>query len=195
MIHKHPHQVDVTGIDNHQLQALDIVDGIAKTTSNKGDVLILLRNYAYFGRQRTIHSSGQIEYFHNHVDDRSIKVGGTQCIRTVDGYVIPLDIVNGLPYLKMVRPTDQELKTLITIPLTGPGQWDPKVLDHNLTSDPDWYGQIAKDDDDASDGPFDDKGQYKNRVVSNPSAGDHEVREPGLDDPDGMERPDAREWL
>ena len=58
VIHKHSHQVDVTGIDNHQLQALDIVDGIAKTTSNKGDVLILLRNYAYFGRQRTIHSSG-----------------------------------------------------------------------------------------------------------------------------------------
>ena len=77
--------------------------------------------------------------------------------------------------------------------MTGPGQWDPKVLDHNLTNDPDWYGQIAKDNDDASDGPFDEKGEYKNRVVSNPSAGDHEVREPGLDDPDGMERPDARD--
>jgi hypothetical protein len=29
-----------------------------------------------------------------------MKFGGTQCIRTNDGYVIPL-VINGLPYLKM----------------------------------------------------------------------------------------------
>jgi hypothetical protein len=32
-----------------------------------------------------------IEAYKNKVDDRSMKVGGKQCIRTNDGYVIPLD--------------------------------------------------------------------------------------------------------
>jgi hypothetical protein len=41
-----------------------------------------------------------------------MKFGGTQCIRTNDGYVIPLDVINGLPYLKMQPHTDKEWNEL-----------------------------------------------------------------------------------
>jgi hypothetical protein len=39
-----------------------------------------------------------------------MKVGGKQCIRN-DGYVIPLDIINGL-HLKMQPPNDAEMNAL-----------------------------------------------------------------------------------
>ena len=54
-----------------------------------------------------------------------MKVGGTQCIRTNDGYVIPLDIINGLPYLiafsictwvSLPRPFNYRRFTLVKSP-------------------------------------------------------------------------------
>ena len=93
---QHPRTVDVTGIDNHQLQNLKLCDAVGKTMSQKGPVIVVLRNYAYYGMHRSLHSSGQIEYFKNQVDDRSYVVGGNQCIRTNDGHVLPLDITNDI---------------------------------------------------------------------------------------------------
>jgi hypothetical protein len=99
---KHRQKIDVTGIDNHEMMGLQMVDGTAFVKTQNGPVILIMRQYAYYGRQRTIHSSGQIEAYKNYVNDRSMKVtGGRQCIRTNDGYVIPIDIINGLPYIKM----------------------------------------------------------------------------------------------
>ena len=39
-----------------------------------------MNEYAYYGKGHTIHSPGQIEWHKNQVDDKSVKVGGTQCI-------------------------------------------------------------------------------------------------------------------
>ena len=90
-------EVDVTGIDNHEINSLKVVDACAKIVTQRGDIIGIFRQYAYHGRGRTIHSCGQIEHYGNRVMDRSMKVGGSQNIRTVDGYVIPIDIINGLP--------------------------------------------------------------------------------------------------
>ena len=51
-------------------------------------------------------------------DNKSIVVGGTQRITTPDGYIIPLDIVDELPYMTMTYPTDEEMETLqwLTMP-------------------------------------------------------------------------------
>jgi hypothetical protein len=95
--HVHLREVDVTGIDNHELNSLKLVDAGAKI-DQQGPRIGIFRQYAYHGVNRTIHSD-KLNY-KNHVDDRSMKFGGTQCIRTNDGYVIPLDVINGLPYLK-----------------------------------------------------------------------------------------------
>ena len=45
-----------------------------------------MTKYAYYGKGHTIHSSGQIEWHKNLADDKSVKVGGTQCITTLVGY-------------------------------------------------------------------------------------------------------------
>ena len=166
----HQHQVDVTGIDNHELNGLKIVDAVAKATTQKGPVIAVMRQYAYHGLNRTIHSSGQIEDYRNKVDDRSMKVGGRQCITTNDGYVFPLDILNGLPYLKMYPPTDDELKSLPHVILTSGARWNPKVLDYRHSDKEDWYNDIKLDSDEVPLTPFDEQGNYRHRQpVTGPS--------------------------
>ena len=40
---QHHHEVDVTGIDNHQINALKLVDAAAKVTTNKGPAILIMR--------------------------------------------------------------------------------------------------------------------------------------------------------
>ena len=67
-----------------------------------------MNEYACYGKGHTIHSSGQIEWFNNSVDDRSVQVGGKQRICTIDGYAMPLTCRGGLMYLSILgKPTDK----------------------------------------------------------------------------------------
>jgi len=63
VIFKRNKTVDVTGIDNHELNALPMVNATAKTITDKGPVILVLRNYAYHGLNQTLHSAGQIEWY------------------------------------------------------------------------------------------------------------------------------------
>jgi hypothetical protein len=65
------------------------------------EVIIIMHQYAYTAKGKPIHSSGQLEWYKQEVDDKSIKVGGKQRIKTLDGYAIPLDVKSGLPCGKM----------------------------------------------------------------------------------------------
>ena len=142
VILQHHRSVDVTGIDNHELNALKIVDASARVMTQRGPVILVMRQYAYHGRDRTIHSAPQIEFYKNRVDDRSMKAGGLQCIKTVEGYYLPLDIVCGLPYLRMEPNTDDEWKSLPHVILTSGDPWDPRALDNNLTDHEDWFSKV-----------------------------------------------------
>ena len=155
----------MTGIDNHEMNGLKIVDGAGHVDSNRGSIIVILKQYAYHGIDRTIHSSGQIEYYKNMVDDRALLCGGRQCIHTNDGYIIPLDIINGLPYMKMRPPSDKEMDDLPHIILTSGDQWNPKVLDHKHSSDPEWYNRIKLESDSPPTYRFDAQGNYKGRQM------------------------------
>ena len=78
VIFRHLRKVDVTGIDNHEMTDLSIVDAAGWDMSNEGPVNLILRQYAYHGMGRTIHSALQLEQYKIKVDDRSIKAGGRQ---------------------------------------------------------------------------------------------------------------------
>ena len=129
--------------DNHKLTSLKLVDAAAKTISNYGPVIAIMRQYAYHGLQRTILSSPQLEFYKNKVDDVSMKVGGRQVIRCNDGFIIPINIINGLPYIEMVPHTDKDFKELPHVILTSGDPWDPRVVDSHLTSNPEWPTLIA----------------------------------------------------
>jgi hypothetical protein len=163
---QHQRSVDVTGIDNHEMNALRIVDAAAKILTQRGYAIAILRQYAYHGLGRTIHSCTQLEHYKNHVDDRSLHAGGTQCIRTHDGYVIPLDIINGLPYMKMVPYTTHEWETLPHVILTSGAEWDTTVLDHTLSDQTDWYNTVKALNDREMDTPFDEYGNYRHRQAT-----------------------------
>ena len=74
--------VDITGIDEHQLNSIPIGTCGAVVPTIKGEAIIIMHEYALFGKGQTIHSSGQIEHYRNLVHDKSMKVGGLQCIIT-----------------------------------------------------------------------------------------------------------------
>ena len=54
-----------TGIDNHEIPGLDLVQCAALVQTNHGMVNLIMNEYAYYGRGHSIHSSGQIEWYTN----------------------------------------------------------------------------------------------------------------------------------
>jgi len=95
-----------------------------------GPAIVILHQYAYTGQGKTIHSSGQLEWYKNNVIDKSIKVArGLQLILTNDRYVIPISIRDGLPYVALHPFTNEEWDSLLHVILTGDADWDPIVIE------------------------------------------------------------------
>ena len=127
-----------------------------------------MNKYAFYGRGHSIHSSGQIEWYTNTVDDKSVQVGGQQRIVTIDGYSMPLVCKGGLMYLQLQGiPTDQDLQNYPSVHLTSPHEWDPSVLDYEHpenNGEPDWA--IDANENLQFDPNFDEFGDYVNRSLS-----------------------------
>ena len=157
----------VTGIDSHELQGLDVVQCAALIETNHGIDNLIMNEYACCGEGHTIHSSGQIEWFKNSVDDRSVQVGGKQMICTIDGYAMPLTCRCGLMYLSILgKPTDKDLERYAAVHLTGLHEWDPSVLDYTHSSgdgEPPWSND--PDERSAFDPNFDEFGDYTQRAI------------------------------
>ena len=126
-----------------------------------------MTEYACYGKGHTIHSSGQIEWFKNSVDDRSVQVGGKQRICTIDGYSMPLTCRGGLMYLSFHgKPADKDLERYPAVHLTGPHEWDPSILDYTHPSgdgEPPWSND--SDERSAFDPNFDEFGDYTQRAI------------------------------
>ena len=156
--------IDVTGIDNHELNALPLVDAYSKVMSSTGPIILILREYANHGVGRTIHSAVQIEAQGHTVDDRSMKANGKQHILTTCGRIIPLDILNGLPILPMTIPTKDEFQSLPHVIFTTQGPWDPNILDNRITNTSNWFPVIQGLNNKSLSSPFDEFGDLINRV-------------------------------
>ena len=157
----------VTGIDSNELQGLGMIQCAALEETNHGIVHLIMNEYACYGKGHTIHSSGQIEWFKNSVDDRSVQVGGKQKICTIHGYAMPLTCRGGLMYLSIIgKPTDKDLERYPAVHLTGPHEWDPSVLDYTHPSS-DGESPWSNDPDERSafDSNFDEFGDYTQRAI------------------------------
>ena len=164
VISKSHRKVDIRGIDNHQLNDIAIGTVGAYVETHKGPVIAVFQQYALFGKGTTIHSPGQFEYYKNDVNDKSVHVGGLQRIKTLDGYTIPLNIKHGLARMHLRPYTNQEWDTLPHVFLTSELDWDPSVLDHDLTDDKQWYDAITDLETDPTTNLFDEFGNYRHRV-------------------------------
>ena len=167
VIYKTHHKINISGIDNHEVTGLDVVTATTLLNTSLGKVIGIFNEYAYLGKGSSIHSSGQLEWFKTLVDEKSIKVGGTQLITTLDGYSVPLLIRDGLAYATSLgRPTDQDMDTYPHVFFTSPDEWDPSVLDH----DPPHLDGL--DPSQVSDQPFGDPmfdayGDFNERIIAN----------------------------
>ena len=134
----------------------------AVANSQQGPVLLVFHQYAYYGKDKSIHSSGQLEHYGNYVNDKSHKIqGGKQLIKTLDGYLFPVQIKSGLPYLNIRPPTDEELKDLPSVVMTSAQTWDPKILDSEFPEDStNWYNSSDVEKSGFFDYPFDEMGAY-----------------------------------
>ena len=163
-----PRKCTVTGIDNHDIPGLDLVQCEALVQTNHGIINLIMNEYAYYGIGHCILSSGQIEWYTNTVDDKSIQVGGQQRIVTIDGYSMPLVCKGGLMYLQLQGiPTDQDLQNYPSVHLTSLHESDPSVLDYEHpenNGEPDWA--IDPNEKFQFDPNFDEFGDYVNRSLS-----------------------------
>ena len=96
VIHTTPRKINIVGIDDHELTGLNVVTAAALLDTQKGPIIGIFHEYAHLRKGKSIHASGQMEWFNCQVDDRSKIVGGAQRIETFEGYVIPLYIESGL---------------------------------------------------------------------------------------------------
>ena len=166
VIHTTPRKINIVGIDNHELTGLNVVTAAALLDTQKGPIIGIFHEYAHLGKGKSIHASGQMEWFNCQVDDRSKIVGGAQRIETSEGYVIPLSIESGLVYMHTIRiPTDQDLQNYPHVFFTSPDIWDASVLDHEIT--PSLLEDINQHSDDSllQDSIFDEYGDLHHRAI------------------------------
>jgi hypothetical protein len=132
VIFKTGRMVDIRGIDNHRCTNIDIgtVGGVVHTQEGYVIAICLTEQGS------NIHSPCQLVWYKNDVNDKSIHVpGGLRRIQTLDGYIIPLSIEDGLARLQIRPYTDHEWDTLPHVIFTSELEWDLSVLYHDFKAD------------------------------------------------------------
>jgi hypothetical protein len=140
LIDKSLRSVYIQGINDHMIKDAPIGTVGTVVNTQRGEVIAIMHQYVYTGKGSTIHSSGQLEWCGNDVNKCSIKIdGGRQRLTTPDGYIIPIDVRRGLPYIMMRPFTDKEFDELPHVLWTSEDDWDPTSLDSVISDDPNWY--------------------------------------------------------
>jgi hypothetical protein len=128
--------IDVTGIANNALNGLPCSQGAAVIdTMSDGPIVFIFSQYANQGSGKTIHSKSQLEHFGHLVHDNSRTTGGSQCLITPEGYVIPFHVREGLCYVDMSPPSASQMSTLPHVFATSDSPWNPQILDNEYHAD------------------------------------------------------------
>jgi hypothetical protein len=136
--------VDIKGIDNHHVNNIFIGTVGEVVQAQHGPVSAIMHQYALLSKGASIHSPSQAEWYKNDVNDKFLHVpGGLQHSTTLEGYIIPLAIKDGLAHLDIRPHTDHEFDTLPHVFLTSELEWDPTVLDHQYHDSSDWGDEAA----------------------------------------------------
>ena len=63
VIHTTPRKINILGIDDHELTGLNVVTAAALLDTQKGPIIGVFHEYAHLGKGKSIHASGQMEWF------------------------------------------------------------------------------------------------------------------------------------
>jgi hypothetical protein len=119
--------VDVEGFDGApgRQHGLSIGNGITAYDAPDGTTLLLRYNEGVIKPGKSLLASNQMRHFGHSVCDVPLCYGGSQCIITLDNYIIHLTYTNGLCSIPIRVPTAQELLTCTVVDLTSPLPWSP----------------------------------------------------------------------
>eukprot|EP00985_Skeletonema_marinoi_P006359 scaffold2754_cov151-Skeletonema_marinoi.AAC.1 len=128
--------VNITGVGNHNIPRLRIGTFAAKVQLQDGRwVLMIFHEYGELPNGKTIHSKLQLKDNNCEVYDDPERLAGRQCLITQEGYHIPMDFTQGLAYIKMHFPTEDEVKNLPCVVMTRDFPWDPSRYDKVKSND------------------------------------------------------------
>jgi hypothetical protein len=118
---------------------------------------------ALLGKGKSFLLCIQMEHDGDDINDKSLRLpGGKQGI-LMDGYQIPLNFHNGLPYLQCRPSTANELETLPHLIMTSNIDWDPSLYDIIIDNMEQFYDA---DEEEFHDSPFDLQGTYRHQTVA-----------------------------
>ena len=160
--------VNVQGVSDHQVTGLKIVTAGGVVQTQHGPVIAIFHQYAHLGTGKTIHLSFQLEEFGLEVDKTPIQLPrGLQHIKTPDGYVHPIRIKGGLPYVSLRPYTDMEWETLPHVNWTHDSDWDPAIFNHEFDEGGDeWYDALTDHTKSPHGELFDEFGNYCKRQAA-----------------------------
>ena len=101
--------MNVVGVGAQEIRDPLLAVGAGHVETNEGPVIAIMSQCANCGKGPTIHSKAQLSHFGDVVHDESRKTGGEQVVITVDGYVIPIEIRDGLARVDMRKPTSRRV--------------------------------------------------------------------------------------
>ena len=155
--------VDVSGLAGHRENQLRVVTSQALITTHRGNAIAIFHQMALLGKGKSILSCIKMEHYGAEINDKSRRLPGRKQRVLIYGYQLPLDIHNGLPYLRCRVPTTAEVNTLPHIIMTSDIDWDPSVYD-NIIDDMDVF--FDTNEDEVYDSAFDAQGNYRHRTIS-----------------------------
>jgi hypothetical protein len=154
--------VDVVGFAGHKFSQLCIVTAQALVRTHKGDVIATFHQMALLGKGKSILSCLQMEAHGADINYQSHLLPGVKRRILMDGYQLPLDFKNGLPYFRCRTPTDVELDSLPHIVMTSDVDWDPSQYDKDINNLADFHGPS---EDDHENHHFYQHAEYCHRTV------------------------------
>ena len=112
------------GVIDSPLCTASAVVSVMDEDGKMKDVVLVMHQYTTKPDGHSIHSKVQLEHMGLVVHDTPAAHGGYQMVITREGYIIPLQVKDGLCYMKMRPPTDEELSSLPHIIVTSDDEWD-----------------------------------------------------------------------
>ena len=154
--------IDLTGIEDHTVRQLNIVQAAAVVKTHLGYAIAHVYQGASMPDGQSILSPIQMEAYGCTVLDSNTN-GKQPYIESPDGYRIPMSMRQGLLYIDMRPVLDSEWESLPHIHLTSDTPWEPSQFDHEV--DPEWMSEeIDPVEEHYKDQPFDRLGNLKDNV-------------------------------
>jgi hypothetical protein len=101
------HHADISGSAEHAVKDIPIVTAAACISNSRAVIVRVFHQYAHLGTGKTIHAANQMRHFGVMICEVPRVPGGRKRMRHPMGYVVPLSVRNGLPYMDMWKPSDE----------------------------------------------------------------------------------------